>query len=149
MRKMGLDYGDSRIGVALSDESGVMATGLTTLVRKSREKDLRALADMIETHQVETIVMGFPLRLDGTEGVQCEKVRRFARLLDRAFHLPVVLWEESFSTKDAEAFMMQAHVKKHKKREIVDRIAASIILQHYLDHGQTGADTSAIKQEQP
>lgn len=135
MRILGLDYGDSRIGVALSDETGIIATGLTTLVRKSREKDLRALAAMIETHKAEKLVVGLPLRLDGTEGIQCEKVRHFARLLDKAFHLPVVLWEESFSTKDAEAFMAEARVKSHKRRAIVDRIAASIILQSYLDAG--------------
>lgn len=136
MRILGLDYGDRRIGIALSDESGVMATGVTTLVRKSREKDLRALAGVIERYQVEKIVLGFPLRLDGTEGVQCEKVKHFARLLDKAFHLPIVLWEESFSTKDAETYMREANVKKSKQRGMVDRIAAAIILQHYLDHGQ-------------
>ena len=91
--------------------------------------------------------MGFPLRLDGTEGIQCEKVRHFARLLDKAFHLPVVLWEESFSTKDAEAYMAEAKVKRHKRRAIVDRIAASIILQSYLDSGRKEADISTSEPE--
>ena len=147
MRILGLDYGESRIGVAMSDETEIVATGLTTLVRKSREKDLHALAVMIETHRVEKLVVGFPLRLDGTEGIQCEKVRHFARLLDKAFHLPVVLWEESFSTKDAEAYMAEAKVKRHKRRAIVDRIAASIILQSYLDSGRKEADISTSEPE--
>jgi putative holliday junction resolvase len=139
MRILGLDYGNSRIGLALSDETGAMAQGLTTLVRKNRQKDLHALAAIIENYHIERIVIGCPLRIDGTEGIQCEKVRRFAHLLDRIFHIPVILWDETFSTKEAEELMARLSVKKQKKKEIIDRIAASIILQNYLDaHDKNG-----------
>ncbi len=136
MRILGLDYGDSRIGMAVSDETGAMAQGLTTLVRKNRQKDMQALADVIQSLGIEGIVIGYPLRIDGTEGIQCEKVKRFAALLDRTFHLSVILWDETFSTRDAEEMMAQANVKRHKRRGMVDRIAASIILQSYLDAHQ-------------
>lgn len=133
MKILGLDYGESRIGVAVSDEAGVMAQGLATLARKNRKSDLQALATVIEKQQIERIVLGYPLRIDGTAGIQCEKVRRFAVLLEKTFHLPVVCWDEAFSTKEAEEMMRQMKVKRNKKREMVDRIAASIILQDYLN----------------
>jgi len=136
MRILGLDYGDSRIGVAMSDESGVMAQGLTTLVRRNRQVDLQALAAILETHGIDRIVVGYPLRVDGTEGIQCEKVKRFAGLLERCFHIPVIRWDETFSTKDAEEIMRRVKVKPQKKRELVDRIAAAVILQDYLDNQQ-------------
>ncbi|MDQ5986270.1 MAG: putative pre-16S rRNA nuclease [Syntrophus sp. SKADARSKE-3] len=133
MKILGLDYGESRIGAAVSDETGTMAQGLTTLLRKNRRKDLHELSVMIKTHGIGLIVVGYPRRLDGSEGIQCEKVKRFAALLGRAFQLPVVLWDETLSTKEAEEIMIQAKVHWKKRREMVDRIAASIILQNYLD----------------
>jgi len=133
MKILGLDYGESRIGVAVGDEAGAMAQGLTTLVRRNRRKDLQALGVMIETHGIGRIVVGYPRRLDGSEGIQCEKVKRYAGLLGRAFQLPVVLWDETLSTKGAEELMIQGKVHWTKRREMVDRIAASIILQDYLD----------------
>jgi putative holliday junction resolvase len=137
MKILGIDYGESRIGVAISDETGIMAQGLTTLKRKNRQADLQALGDVIEKQQIERIVLGYPLRIDGSAGIQCEKVSRFAALLERTFHLPVICWDETFSTKEAEEMMFQMKVKRGKKREMVDRIAASIILQDYLNaHAQ-------------
>ena len=133
MKILGLDYGEKRIGLAVSDETGTMAQGLITLTRKNRQADLQALAGVMETQQIERIVVGYPLRIDGTAGIQCEKVKRFAELLERTFHLPVICWDETFSTKEAEQMMIEMKVKRTKKRKMVDRIAASIILQDYLD----------------
>jgi len=142
MRILGLDYGESRIGAAISDESEMIARGLTTLVRKNRQRDLQAVAGIVETHRIGRIVVGYPLRLDGTEGVQCEKVRRFAGLLERTFPLPVVCWDETFSTSEAHEMMIQAKVNRRKRKGVVDRVAAAIILQDYLDaHRKEEDDT--------
>ncbi|MDD5170815.1 MAG: Holliday junction resolvase RuvX [Syntrophales bacterium] len=133
MKILGLDYGDRRIGVAVSDESELVAEGLTTIVRKNRRTDLHALGELIEANRVEEIVIGYPIRLDGMEGIQCEKVKQFADLVKRIFHRPVIFWDEAFTTKDAEDMMMRVNVKKERRRSMVDRIAASMILQNYLD----------------
>ena len=144
MRTLGIDYGDTRIGIAISDETGAIAQGLTTLVRKNRQQDLQVLAAIIENHRIERMVIGYPLRLDGSEGIQCEKVARFAHLLAKSFHMPIILWDEAFSTKEAEEVMMRVKVNRKKRREIVDRIAAAIILQDYLDHPEKNKSAKEI-----
>jgi len=88
LRILGLDYGEKRIGVAVCDELGLTAQGLPTLIRKTKKHDLEILSSLIRNYSVERIVMGYPLRLDGSEGIQCEKVNRFARLLNKTFSLP-------------------------------------------------------------
>ncbi|HOG17215.1 MAG TPA: Holliday junction resolvase RuvX [Syntrophales bacterium] len=133
MRILGLDYGEKRIGVALSDELGLTAQPLMTLQRKSRRRDLEDLAQIIRTHGVERIVVGYPLRLDGSEGIQCEKVQRFITSLESAFGVPVVRRDETLSTRQAEEILAEAGVRREKRRELVDRIAAGLILQGYLD----------------
>lgn len=102
MRILGLDYGDKRMGVSLCDELGMTAQGLPTLVRKTKKHDLDILGNLIRTYNVEKIVIGYPLRIDGSEGIQCEKVNRYAGLLNKTFSLPVVKWPETLSTKEAD-----------------------------------------------
>lgn len=133
VRILGLDYGSRRIGVAICDELGMTAQGVTTITRKNREADLNGIAELIAHNGIERIVIGYPLRLDGSEGIQCEKVKRFARRLEMRFSLPVILWDETLSTKEAEELLRQGGVRWEKRREVVDRIAASLILQEYLD----------------
>ena len=133
MRILGLDYGEKRIGVALCDELGLTAQALTTVIRKSWRIDLAAIANLVTTYGVEKIVIGYPLRLDGTEGIQCEKVIRFARRLETALDLPIIKWDETLSTKEAEEILSQSGVHPRKRKEVVDRLAASLILQSYLD----------------
>jgi putative Holliday junction resolvase len=132
MRVLGLDYGSRRIGVAVCDELGMSAQGVTTLVRKNRDADLAAIAVFIERFGVERIVVGYPLRLDGSEGIQCEKVNRFIRRLQIRFAIPVIRRDETLSTKEAEELLRETGV----------RLNASIILQGYLDalalEGKTG-----------
>jgi len=142
MRVLGLDYGSRRIGVAVCDELGMTAQGVGTVVRKNRDADLAAIAVFIERFGVERIVVGYPVRLDGSEGIQCGKVNRFIRRLQTRFTIPVIRRDETLSTKEAEELLRETGVRREKKRGIVDRLAASIILQGYLDalarEGKTG-----------
>lgn len=133
MRILGLDYGSRRIGVAICDELGMTAQGVATIVRRNREADLGAIDEMVRRHGVELIVIGYPLRLDGSEGIQCEKIDRFIRRLEARLSLPVIRWDETLSTKEAEELLRQGGVDREKRKGIVDRVAASIILQGYLD----------------
>ena len=133
MRILGLDYGGRRIGVAICDELGMTAQGLTTIIKKNREADLGAIAELVRQYDIERIVIGYPLRLDGSAGIQCEKIDRFARRLEIRFSLPVIRWDETLSTKEAEEILREAGMRREKRKEAVDRLAASIILQGYLD----------------
>lgn len=133
MRILGLDYGSRRIGVAVCDELGITAQGLPTIVRKNRGQVIAAIRELVASYGIERIVIGYPVRLDGTEGIQCEKVDRFAALLESTFCLPVVKWDETLTTKEAEEILREAGIRRRKKRAAVDRLAATLILQEYLD----------------
>jgi putative holliday junction resolvase len=143
MRILGLDYGSRRIGVALCDELGMTAQGIATITRKNREADLGAIADLVRRHGVERIVIGYPLRLDGSEGIQCEKINRFIRRLETLLSLPVIRWDETLSTKEAEELLRERGVRPEKRREVVDRVAACLILQGYLDAKARGETTDS------
>jgi putative Holliday junction resolvase len=140
MRILGIDYGDKRIGLAVCDEMGIAARGIAVLERKSKKADLEAIAAAAAEHNVAAIVVGYPLRLDGSAGIQCEKVDRFIAALKDAIPLPVVAWDETLSTKEAEGLMREAGVKRKKKRGMVDRIAAALILQDYLNRKSRRGD---------
>ena len=134
MRILGLDYGEKRIGVAVCDELGITAQGLPTLIRQTKKHDLEILSRWIQDYSIEKIVIGYPVRLDGSEGIQCEKVNRFAGLLYKTFLLPVMKWPETLSTKEAEEILISSGVRWRKRKEKVDRLAACLILQSYLDN---------------
>jgi len=133
MRILGLDYGSKRIGVALCDELGLTGQGLTTIAWKNQNQVVRALEALVSSYGVEKIVIGYPLRLDGTEGIQCEKVNRFARLLEARLSLPVIKWDETLSSRTAEDVLIQSRMRREKRKMIVDKMAAGIILQGYLN----------------
>ena len=133
MRILGLDYGEKRIGVAVCDELGITAQGLPTLIRQTQKHDLEVLNRWIQQYSIQEIVIGYPLRLDGSEGIQCEKVKRFALLLEKKFMLPLIKWPETLSTKEAEEILITSGVRWRKRKEKVDRLAACLILQSYLD----------------
>ena len=133
LRILGLDYGEKRIGVAVCDELGITAQGLPTLIRQTQKHDLEVLNRWIQQYSIEKIVIGYPLRLDGSEGIQCEKVKRFALLLEKNFLLPVMKWPETLSTKEAEEILISSGIRWRKRKEKVDRLAACLILQSYLD----------------
>ena len=133
MRILGLDYGEKRIGVAVCDELGITAQGLPTIVRKNKKHDWEILGNLVKNYQVEKVVIGYPVRLDGSEGIQCEKVNRFALLLEKTFNIPVMKWQETLSTREAEEILINSGVRWKKRKEKVDKLAACLILQNYLD----------------
>lgn len=137
MRILGLDVGERRIGVAISDPTGTVVRPLPTLIRGSREEDIAAIAAVVEEHDVELIVVGQPLSLDGTEGFQARRIARYALVVTEHLDVPVVSWDERFTTVVAEEILSQNRAKKKKRRGRdkgqVDAIAAAVILQSYLD----------------
>lgn len=133
MRILGIDYGSKRIGVAICDELGITARGLATITRKNRMQDLEEIAVFIRTYAVEKIVIGYPINLDGTEGIQCEKISKFARLLEFTFSLPVIKWDETLTTKEAEEILILSNMSRKRRKSEIDKLAACLILQGYLD----------------
>jgi len=133
LRILGLDYGEKKIGAAICDELGMTAQGLTTIIRKNRKHDEGILDNLIKSYNVEKIVIGYPVRLDGSEGIQCEKVNRFSAQLSKTFSLPVIKWPETLSTKEAEEILIKSGIHWKKRKEKIDKLAACLILQDYLD----------------
>jgi len=133
MRIGGLDVGDRRIGVAVSDELGWTAQGLTVLRRTGRKADLAALAECLRPYAPTTIVVGLPRNMNGGEGPQAEKVRRFAAAVETALGVPIVFWDERLSTVAAERVLLEGNVRRAKRRQVIDKVAAAVILQGYLD----------------
>lgn len=133
-RILGLDAGEKRLGVALSDPMQVVARPLAVIRRGARAEDYAAIARLIQEHQVVRIVCGYPLSLDGTEGPQGRRVRRYAEALQEALNVPVVLWNESYSTVEAEEVMQitQPRLSPRRRRGWIDAVAAAVILQSYL-----------------
>ena len=134
-RVMGIDYGDRRVGLALSDEHRLIAQTLTTLQR-DRRGDVEvalAIASLLAEHDVQHIVVGWPLRLNGREGIQTQKVERFiAHLVDHT-SLPISRWDERLTTHSAERALREGGVKGKQRRAKVDQVAAALILQSWLE----------------
>ena len=135
MRVLALDVGEKRIGVAISDLSQTLARSLQVIQRSSRQEDFAAVARLTEEYEAEKVVVGYPRSLDGMAGAQARRVERYAADLAKALTVPVVLWDERFSTVSAERLMRQAGLRGDKRRERVDAVAAAVILQDYLDSG--------------
>jgi len=133
MRVLGLDIGERRIGVALSDPEGIVAFALTVIERRSEDATLKQLIDLTQEHEVERIVIGLPRSLDGSLGKQAQAVQTFVESLAGRTELPVVTWDERLSTVAAERMMIEAGVKREKRKKRLDSVAAAFILQGYLD----------------
>ncbi len=133
MRILGLDIGDRRIGVALSDPGGILATPLTILESRNADKNIAAVIALLNQHEVGQIVAGIPLSMDGSIGPQAEKVQAFVEKLKQQTEVPVVLRDERLTTYSAQVLMREAHPEKRKKKTRDDAIAAALILQGYLD----------------
>jgi putative Holliday junction resolvase len=130
MRIMGLDVGDRYIGVAVSDDLGVTAQGIRTL---NRNQCLNALKAIIKEYGIGSIVVGVPKMLDGTVGIQGKKVLKFVEELKNAIPLPVILWDERLTTVAAEKALLEANLKRKKRKGLRDKVSAALILQGYLD----------------
>ena len=139
MKKLGLDVGDKTIGVAVSDEMGIIADGVTTIERVGIKKDTGKVLEYIKEYDCDTVVIGLPLKLDGTDSPQTEKVREFRQKLENKLkgsgmnHVNIEFYDERLTTVMAERVLIEAYMRRNKRREIIDRQAAIIILQSYLD----------------
>lgn len=130
---LGLDIGDARTGVAISDELGIAAHPLCTIQRKSRKALLAELQELIAVHKVERIVIGLPLQLDGETGAQARKVKRFAEKLEQHVNLPIIFWDESFTTFEATQILQGTKKRRKKRKQVIDQVAAVLILEGYLE----------------
>ena len=137
MRIMGLDFGSKTVGVAVSDPTGLIATGLE-IVRREREDKLRQTLARIEAliveYEVTKIVLGYPKNMNDTLGERVEKTMAFKEMLERRTGLEVELWDERLTTVEADAVMMEAGIRREDRKKYVDKIAAAFILQGYLDY---------------
>ena len=131
-RVLGIDYGDSRIGLAMSDPLKIIASPFKTIRNEGNEKCLQVFQSLIKEKDVEAIVVGLPMGLKGQETVQTKKVREFADLL-YALKLPIHLEDERLSSVSAEKSMIQQNIKTGHNKELIDQRAAAIILQQFLD----------------
>ena len=135
MRKLALDLGDARIGVAQSDLMGIIANGLETIHRTNLQSDLNHIATLVKQNQVDTIVLGLPINMDGTKGERVEKTYAFAEQLKNFLpnNIKIEFIDERLTTVSAERVLLQADVRRDKRKTVIDKMAATIILQSYLD----------------
>lgn len=143
MRIMGLDFGSKTVGVAVSDPLLLTAQGVEIIRRKEENKLRRTLArieELIEEYEVEELVLGLPKHLNGSEGVRVELTEEFRDKLERRTGLPVVMWDERLTTVSADRTMMEAGIRRERRKEYVDKLAAVFILQGYLDRKRFDED---------
>lgn len=136
MRVMGLDFGSRTVGVAVSDPLHITAQGLEIIRREQENKLRRTLArieELVREYEIEEIVLGYPKNMNNTVGERGEKTEEFKQMVERRTGLPVVLWDERLTTVAADRAMMEAGIRRENRKKYVDRIAASFILQGYLD----------------
>jgi putative Holliday junction resolvase len=132
-RILGLDVGDKYIGVAVSDLLQITAQGLMTIKRESKEKDYKAIEDLINEYSVKKIIVGLPKNMNGTIGPQSEKVMKFAEKIKNKFKIDLIYIDERLSTVSAERVLIASDVRRENRKKYIDKIAASYILQTYLD----------------
>ena len=136
-RLIGLDLGTKTIGIALSDVSRIIATPYSTIKRVKFKQDAEQLIDIINEHEVAGLILGFPVNLDGTEGPRAQSTRAFARNFLQLKEIPITLWDERLSTVAAERTLLDADASRKRRAEVIDKMAASFILQGALDRMQT------------
>jgi len=132
---MGLDYGEKRIGVAISDPTGFLAQPLKTIHYQSQKEAIEEICQLVEAHQVAEVVLGLPLTLAGGDSRKTREVREFAEKLRAKLPVPLKLLDERLTTRQAHQVLRQMGKKPGKHRDIVDQIAAQYILQTFLDRG--------------
>lgn len=133
-RLLALDVGAKRIGLAVSDPLGITAQGLETLHRKNKRTDLEKLALVIRDYNVAEIVVGYPLRMSGSASAQTGHVEAFAQEMEKKFGLPVHRWDERLTSVQAGRVLRESNISIEKRAKAVDRLAAVLILQSFLDH---------------
>lgn len=145
MRLLGLDIGQARIGVAISDTGGFLAQSLRVIKRGSLEEDLATIGKLVQELGVERIIVGYPRSMDGTVGEQARRVERYARSLEQHLEVPVLLWDERLSTVSAEKLMREAGRQGKEQCRRIDAVAAAVILQDYLDWQRMSGSTETTR----
>lgn len=137
-RVMGLDVGDKTIGVAVSDPLGLTSQGITTIRRKGIKTDLIELREIIDEYNVEKVVIGLPKNMNNTLGPQGEKVVKFSEKFKKEFDIEIIFQDERLSTVSAERMLISSDVRRDKRKKVIDKVAATFILQTYLDTKKRG-----------
>ncbi|MDH5174193.1 MAG: Holliday junction resolvase RuvX [Elusimicrobiota bacterium] len=133
MKILGIDYGEKRIGLALSDASNIIAHGLKVLNRDTTDKWLEEIKTVVRENKIEKIVIGLPKNMNGSIGEKGKEVLALVKLLEKVVNVPIVTWDERLTTVSAEKVLLQAELSRKKRKGILDKLSASIILQNYLD----------------
>ncbi|NBI29717.1 Holliday junction resolvase RuvX [Chengkuizengella marina] len=133
MRKMGLDYGDKTIGIAVSDELGWTAQGIEVIKRKSKKEDFSRLQAIIKEYDIDEIVLGLPKNMDGSIGERGQLCIQYGETLKKVLELPIHMWDERLTTVSAERTLLEANMSRKKRKQVIDKMAAVFILQSYLD----------------
>jgi putative Holliday junction resolvase len=132
-RLLGLDVGTKTLGLALSDVTRTIASGLTTLSRAKFSADAQRLLELVQKHAIGGLVVGLPVNLDGSEGPRAQATRAFVRNLGRLIGLPILFWDERLTTAAAERALLEADVSRQRRARVIDKVAATLILQGALD----------------
>lgn len=136
MRKLALDVGDVRIGLALSDITGIIASGYETYIRKGVPQDYEYIRDFIIKNSVDGVVLGLPVNMDGSEGSRVRITRQFGEELKEFIpNIPMTFLDERLTTVQAERMLIEGGVRREKRKKVIDKVAATLILQAYLDRG--------------
>ncbi|MCC3143708.1 Holliday junction resolvase RuvX [Halanaerobium sp. Z-7514] len=133
MRILGIDYGNKRVGIAVSDALGWTAQPLTTLKQQGHQKLLAEIKEYIEKYQVEKIVVGMPYSMDGSRGKRAEITQAFINFLENNLAIPVEIQDERLTTSQAENILLEADLSRKDRKDVIDKVAAALILQSYLD----------------
>jgi putative Holliday junction resolvase len=133
MRIMGLDLGSKTIGVALSDPLTITAQVLTSIRRTTLEKDLEAIVGLVEEYQIQELIIGLPINMDGSRGGAVDKVETFIGQIKTRLSVRIIPWDERLSTVAAERILLEGDLSRAKRRKVIDRLSAAFILQGYLD----------------
>ena len=136
IRILALDVGEKRIGLAVSDPLGITAQGLEVLTRKDRAADLNRLLEVARQWGVQRVVVGLPRHMNGRLGSSAPQILELVEILQKTLGVEVVTWEERLTTAEAERVLIQADVSRRRRRQVVDQLAAVLILQNYLDYHQ-------------
>jgi putative Holliday junction resolvase len=142
MRVLGLDFGDRRIGLAVSDRLLVSAQGIGTYTVKNVREDRRFFRELISKYEIEEVVIGLPLRMDGCEGSRAEKTKEFGRWMEKILERPVKFWDERLTTQQASRILREGKTKRRSKKSLKDQVSAVIILSSYLEHKRTKSHAS-------
>ncbi len=141
MRIMGLDFGTKTVGVAVSDPTGLIAQGLETITRDQANRlrpTLRRIQEIIGEYQIETIILGYPKNMDDSIGERGHRTEEFAGILEKRVNLPVILWDERLTTVAADEILAESGVPVRERKKVIDKVAAAVILQDYLNQLKTG-----------